>query len=166
MGGIRLFFLAFLLLGMWCLALGTIKATEGLKARSWPKAKGRVISSRIQEMKTQQKIRIARLCFDIDYLYLVGDEVYDGHRVNVGWRCFGSESKINEMARRYPSGRQVDVYYNPQNPSISMLEPGLDWSVFFLWGVGLVSLSVAWPFFRRGRGSFATSDRYSKTGTV
>ncbi len=149
MSGTRLFFLVFLLLGLWCLAMGTTKATEALNARSWPTAKGRIISSGVKQLETRQRIRIARLCFYIDYLYLVKNKVYEGHRLNAGWRCFGSESRIRKLLSRYPSGSQVDVYYNPQNPAISMLEPGLDWTEFFLWGVGLVCVSVAWPFFRR-----------------
>ena len=142
--------IAFLMLGLWCVVLGTSKAIEGLKARSWPRAQGRIITSGIHSLQTRQKIRIARLCFDVDYLYLVGKEVYEGNRVNVGWRCFGSEEHVKELARKYPSGKEVEVYYDPRNPSRSLLEPGLDWSVFLLWGVGLVTLSVAWPLFRKG----------------
>ncbi len=151
MSGTRLLIIAFLMLGLWCLALGTSKAIEGLRAQSWPKAQGRIISSRIHSLETQQKIRIARLCFDVDYLYLVGDEVYEGTRVNVGWRCFGSEKRIKDLARKYPSGKEVEVFYNPNNPSVSLLEAGLDWSIFLLWGVGLVTISVVWPLFKKTR---------------
>jgi hypothetical protein len=149
MNGVRLMLLAFLGLGLWCLALGTSKALEGFKAYDWPVAKGRIVVSRVEQMQTAQKIRVARLCLTMDYLYEVEGTVYEGHRVNVGWSCFASETKSKALLARYPSGSEVAVRYDPTLPERSLLEPGLEWVVFFLWGVGTVTLSVAWPLFRK-----------------
>jgi hypothetical protein len=153
MNSSRLFAFAFVGLGLWCLVLGSSKAMEGLRARSWPTAPGRVVISRVEEMRTSQEIRIARLCLRLDYLYLVRDEAYEGHRVNVGWSCFGSENRVRELANRYNAGREISVYYDPANPHRSLLEPGLEWSVFFLWGLAAVTLSACWPLIRRRRSS-------------
>ena len=145
-----IFIYLFLCFGLFALAIGTVRAKEAWMAGSWPVAKGRVIQSKVNEIRTSRgNIRIARLCLELDYIYLAGDEVYEGNRLNAGWRCFASENRIKELLEKYPSGRAVNVYYNPDHPEQSMLEPGLDWSIFFLWGVGLVTVSLIWPLVRR-----------------
>ena len=149
LSGPRLFVIVFIMLGLFCLAFGTSLAIQGIRASSWPMAKGIVIKSEVKALKTQEKIRIARLCFYIDYIYQVRDKVYEGHKISVGWQCFGSEDKIKRLLMLYPSGKKIQVYYNPKNPSQSLLQPGLDWTVFFLWGIGIVTLSVCWPLFRK-----------------
>ncbi len=138
--------LIFAFLGLWCLAMGISMGIEGIKAQKWPRAKGRIIKSKVEELRTSSKIRIARLCLSLDYLYMVGDKIFEGHRLNSGWRCFASENYIKEVLKRYPTGKVVEVYYNPKRPEISMLEPGLNWSVFLMSGFGLVTVSITYPF--------------------
>ena len=141
----------FLGIGVLCLYLGAMKAKEGWEARRWPTAKGRIIVSKVDEFRTGRGIRVARLCLDIDYLYMVKGVIYEGHRVNVGWACFGSESSVKRALKRYPVGKEVEVHYDPRDPSRALLEPGLDWSVLFLWGIASMSLGVAWPLIRGRR---------------
>ncbi len=141
----------FLGIGVLCLYLGLLKAKEGLEARHWPTAKGRIITSKVDEYRTRSRIRVARLCLDIDYLYMVNGVIYEGHRVNVGWACFGSEASVKEKLARYPAGKEVMVHYDPKDPSRALLEPGLDWSIFLLWGVASMSIGVAWPLVRGRR---------------
>ncbi|RUM89939.1 MAG: hypothetical protein DSZ23_02540 [Thermodesulfatator sp.] len=147
----RFFAFLFLVLGLWALLVSFSMGLEGWKAKQWPEAKGRIIISKVQEWRTPGKIRIARLCLDVDYLYLVGERVLEGHRLNSGWRCFASEDHIKKILKRYPSGRQVRVYYNPENPEKSLLEPGISWSVLFLAGIGVINLSIAIPLIRSSR---------------
>ncbi len=137
--------LLFALFGLWCLAVGISMGIEGIKAKKWPVAKGRIIKSKVEELRTSSNIRIARLCLNLDYLYMVGDKILEGHRLNSGWRCFASESYMKEVLKRYPVGKMVAVRFNPARPEISMLEPGLNWSVFLMSGLGLVTLSIAYP---------------------
>ncbi len=145
----RYFAIIFMMFGMIALFFGVRSAAEGLAARNWPTAQGRMLQARVTEFRTAKNIRIARLCLDLDYLYMVGDKIYEGHRLNSGWRCFGSQEHVREILARYPSGKELKVYYNPDNPALSMLEPGLDWTVFFLLGVGVINCSVAWPLMKR-----------------
>lgn len=149
MNDFKPFSFIFFALGVWALATGTYKAVEGMKAYAWPKAYGRVITAKVKEMRTSQNIRIARLCFYVDYLYQVNGEILEGNRVNVGWHCFGSEGRIQELFRKYTPGKEVMVRYNPSDPSRAVLEPGIDWSIFFLWGVGVTSFSLALPMYRQ-----------------
>ncbi len=146
----RIFIYVFLCLGLFAIALGTVRAKEAWQAKSWPTAQGRIILSKVTEGRlSKSRIRVARLCIELDYLYLADGVAYEGHRLNAGWHCFASEQRIRELLKKYPSGKEVKVYYNPENPSQAMLEPGLDWSIFFLWGVGFITVSLMWPLIRR-----------------
>ncbi len=147
----RLFAFLFLILGLWALLAGMSMGIEGWQAEKWPQADGRIILSRVQEWRAPGKIRIARLCLDMDYLYMVDDKIFEGHRLNSGWRCFASEDHIRQILKRYPTGREVKVFYNPKNPGKSLLEPGISWSVLFLAGIGIINLSIAMPLIRSGR---------------
>ena len=146
----RIFALIFLLLGLWAFLTGVKMGMEGWKARKWPTAKGRIVISKVEEWRTPGRIRIARLCLKMDYLYMVGDEILEGTRLDSGWRCFASADHMKEIQERYPVGKEVKVYYNPQNPKRCMLEPGLNWSVFFMLGLGLINCSIAIPIIKAG----------------
>ncbi|NDY43074.1 DUF3592 domain-containing protein [Dissulfurirhabdus thermomarina] len=153
MTGRRLFTLFFLGLGFWCLAVGASKALEGLAARSWPTAPGRVVISELRQLPTPKRPGVSRLCLRLEYWYEVGGKGYRGTRLNTGWPCFGSRSYLERARRRHPSGARVRVRYNPDDPARSLLEPGVEWSALFLMGVGLCLVSASWPLFRRrGRG--------------
>ncbi len=146
--GYRIFSILFLAVGIWALFDGTQRAVEAIRARSWPVARGTVLISRYDQWRTKGDIRVAALCIELEYIYLVGDKVYEGHRVNTGWKCFGDQKHMEEILKRYPSGKTVEVRYDPDNPKISLLEPRVDWTSFFLWGLGIISISVGLPLFR------------------
>lgn len=145
----KIFSFLFLAVGIWAIMDGTIRALEGVKAKSWPIAKGRILISRYEQWRTTRDVRVAGLCIDIQYLYQVGDKIFEGSRLNTGWRCFGNQRHIEDVLRNYPSGKEVTVRYNPKDPKQSLLEPGIDWTCFFLWGIGLISISVGLPLFWR-----------------
>jgi len=147
--GYKIFSIFFVVFGVWALMDGTERAIEGIKAKSWPVAPGRILLARYDQWRTKKGVRIAGLCVDIQYIYQVGDVIYDGTRVNTGWRCFGNQDHLEALLRRYPSGKKVEVYYNPEDPTQSLLEPGVEWTSFFLWGIGLISLSAGLPLLRR-----------------
>lgn len=151
MNGRRLFVLAFTVLGLWCLVNGTSRAIEGLQAHGWPKVKGRIVTIKVDELRTSHRIRVARLCLDLDYLYMVDEVIYEGHRLGSGWACYGSEERARGILARYKAGDEVQVYYDPARPERSMLEPGLNWTVFFLWGVAAIVLSLCLPLLRGKR---------------
>jgi len=146
----KFFAMFFMLLGVTALMFGARIALEGWQAKSWPEAKGRIVLSKVTELRTSKNIRVARLCVTLDYLYMVGQKIYEGHRLNSGWRCFASENRVRQIMERYPVGKAVTVRYNPKNPEISMLEPGLNWTAFMLLGVGVINCSVALPLMKRG----------------
>lgn len=58
------------------------------------------------------------------YTYCVGDTTFRGSRVEAEGRRLGRRSRDAESTvARYPAGASVVVYYDPDNPSESILEP-------------------------------------------
>ena len=149
MKGRRIFILVFFAFGLWAMAAGVRMGVEGWQARSWPVARGRMIRSGVKEYRTVKNIRVARLCLQLEYLYMVGERGLEGSRLDAGWRCFASEERIREKLAQYPPGKELQVYYNPEKEDVSMLEPGIPWAAMLLCGVGLIILSTVWPFLKR-----------------
>ena len=63
-------------------------------------------------------------CLHVSYEYVVDGISYDGDRVS-----YSSEHSCNSWSQNadddYPEGEEITVYYDPSNPSESVLEPGL-----------------------------------------
>ena len=58
------------------------------------------------------------------YTYCVGETTFRGNRVNDEARRRGRRGRDAESTvARYPAGASVVVYYDPDNPSESILEP-------------------------------------------
>lgn len=84
-------------------------------SRLWPSTTGTIINSDIHlsrdsDGSTQEDARIV-------YSYNVGGKAFNSSRI--GFITVGTAS---QLVRRYPVGQQVEVYYDPANPSSSVLQ--------------------------------------------
>tara|TARA_B110000459_G_scaffold203300_1_gene259261 strand:- start:89 stop:715 length:627 start_codon:yes stop_codon:yes gene_type:complete len=70
-------------------------------------------------------------CLHVDYQYTVDGRTYDGERIS-----YTAENSCNSWSANsddeYPEGKEITVYYNPTNPSESVLLPGLSGVDFFI----------------------------------
>lgn len=67
---------------------------------------------------------------DLLYAYTVQGENYTGNRIST---IDGSTSSISEVERKlnkYPEGELVNVYYDPNNHHVSLLETGADFFTY------------------------------------
>jgi len=69
---------------------------------------------------------------DIGYAYTVGDAPFNGTRVSFGSNGSSSWASVQDIVDRYPVGKTVKVFYNPDKPSDSVLEPGMSGGAYFL----------------------------------
>ena len=77
----------------------------------------------------------------VKYKYQVGKRNYQNDRIHVGGSYASSiPSKADELAARYYEGAEVDVYFNPDNPSDSCLEKIEETSLFYM-GIGVLLIS-------------------------
>ncbi|MCE9584770.1 MAG: DUF3592 domain-containing protein [Planctomycetes bacterium] len=89
---------------------------------SYPTTKGRVVSSRIEESQGSDGHRDRLYGVRAEYTFAVEGKAYAGHTVHPMMESSSSHSSaVNELAR-YPAGKEVDVHYNPADPSSCFLE--------------------------------------------
>jgi hypothetical protein len=98
--------------------------------KNWPKAKGVITHSEVyrQEMRNSQtntsQVYFGLRCF---YDYKVEGNKYSGSNVYFGEKFWMHRDvkKVQAEAAKYPLGADVPIYYNPKNPKIAALEPGV-----------------------------------------
>jgi Protein of unknown function (DUF3592) len=61
---------------------------------------------------------------EIHYRYAVGGQEFTGERVAYGPVASAGFLEADRIARRFPHGARVTVYYNPENTADSLLVPG------------------------------------------
>jgi hypothetical protein len=74
----------------------------------------------------------------VRYTYEVFDQEYTGTRIRFGAQGYNESSTAQEEIRRYPSGKRVDVFYDPENPSTAVLTKGAGGGVWNFVGLGSV----------------------------
>lgn len=86
---------------------------------TWPSAGGTILESGTRQMKHRGSVRIYP---SVKYSYTVGGAAYEGETIQLSSEYAG-EAQAQEIAQRFRPG-PVQVYYDPNNPSESVLQPG------------------------------------------
>jgi len=115
---VRLFVLA---TALGCFYKG-FEIYKSYKSADWPFVRGKIDRSWRSDHPTLPNIR---------YTYKVGAQTYQGN--TVAYRDLVGVNETKRILKRFPTGKQVNVYYNPQNHRESALEPGyLEGSGFWI----------------------------------
>jgi hypothetical protein len=83
----------------------------------WPSTMGSVVMSRIDRRSSSDGTTDYPV---VHYSYQVNGQPYQGSKIAPGMEVGGTGA--GKVVARYPSGAQVMVFYNPQNPSEAVLE--------------------------------------------
>lgn len=132
LGGV--FFLVGAGLGLF---LGLPTISDAKASKSWPKVDGIVIESRV-EMRRSSGGANGRnngptYKAIVVYDYKVDDQPHSCDRI---W--FGSDistsnrGQMRDTVKQYPEGKTIQVYYDPENPSEAVLQPGAFFSSYFM----------------------------------
>lgn len=110
-----------------------IERQTAAASRNWPAVQGRVVSSEVVVASQTSGGGTRRTSYRalIKYSYQVGTARFESVRVSfMGWGSSAGtmqrsdKSAARSDANRYPRGAEVKVFYNPQDPSEAVLEPG------------------------------------------
>jgi hypothetical protein len=131
------------------LVIGVLLQRKAAAARGWPTVPGTVIDSRLIASETARLGTIYRA--GVTYRYEVNGQTYTNDLLAVGAKNHGGNRGPAERdLAKYPVGQQVQVHYNPQEPTQSMLETRVqDGIAFFavaaiLLVLGPILMVVAW----------------------
>ncbi|MGK0298791.1 MAG: hypothetical protein ACI9XC_002415 [Gammaproteobacteria bacterium] len=116
---------------------------------SWPSVTGVVIGSKISNSGDSNFTSGTTNTYytpTIKYKHQVGTRKFINNRIHAGGSFYSSiPSKANELVARYHEGAEVDVYYNPDNPSKSCLEKTEETSLLYM-GIGALFIVVGFMF--------------------
>lgn len=91
-------------------------------AKSWPQADGTITTSEVVRLETG-KIRYEA---DVQYEYKVDQGQYAGDVVRLRGNTTDTKKDAEKIAKKYPVGTPVKVFYNEDDANDALLEPGAD----------------------------------------
>jgi len=107
--------------GILCFLMGFACYKHSLKSLNWPTTYGTVTSSKVVHKVVGT---VNQYIATVEYNYNVRNNEYTGDKIDVG--PVGSLPWLEEeKIKPYQVGARVQVYYNPQDHSEAILEPGV-----------------------------------------
>ena len=134
------FGLFFLAGGFASSIFGALSIYRAYESRGWPGVPGVVVSSKVVRISGSRSRRSGprrtSRAAAVEYRYVVGDQEHVGRRISFAGTPAGDGAR--DVVRRYPRGADVTVYYDPDDPSSSVLEVGMvSVAPWILIGIGL-----------------------------
>jgi hypothetical protein len=127
----------FILVGLALFAGWYFLRKKAKATGQWPSTRGRVVASDINRYRDTdgEYQEVVRVTYD----YAVAGTTLRGNRISTSGS--GSGTAKAKLAR-YRPGTEVDVFYDPGNPAVAVLERKLPGNVLVLPIVGTVFLIV------------------------
>ena len=145
--------LAMLAAGAGLLLWGGYEINRAYESRGWPNTQGTITSSYIKKENRKDSNNRYKTTYypKVNYQYQVEGKYYSCNRIAFGGVSGGKRSKAKKVVDRYPSGKKVTVYYNPQDPGVAVLKAGFSWGALFAFLTGLIFFGVGIMFYRISR---------------
>jgi formylglycine-generating enzyme required for sulfatase activity len=149
--GIFLLLLLFSAIAAWTFVAELRAQIRGGQSESWPSTEGEILSSDVEERPFPVSLGENSASYHtpvVCYEYEVNGTLYESRTFSVGSKLFLIQSRAEEVIARYPVGKKVRVYYDPNNPEMATLEPGISAGSLVLLGLKAVALIVLlWALF-------------------
>jgi hypothetical protein len=113
-------------------------------SRRWPTVPGVV---QADEVERRQGLFIMFYKLALRYHYEVGGISHEGDRVQFGPARVAAKELIATLAEKYPPGAQVNVPYDPNDPSTAVLETSEEMTKQNRWRIWFLFIG---PFFLSG----------------
>lgn len=125
----------FVIIGLAVFGFGVRQYMRAQDSNSWPYVMGKVIYSDVERRSDEDGTTYSA---EVEYEFTVADRLLSGNLVKFGEVSTSSSSNARRVVNRYPEGSEVRVFYDPSDPYMSVLEPGVHASTYFMPGFGLV----------------------------
>ena len=142
----RLFPLSFGLGGLIFLGVGLWAINKGMQSENWDKGTATITSSEIEKTERRSKDpqgfnqTSTSYSVRVKYSYTVEGSNYEGNTIGFGTMSHNEKSDAQEELKSYPKGKKIDVYYDPENPSDSVLKKGVFWPMYIVIAVSVITL--------------------------
>ena len=119
------------------------------RAANWPSVRGRIVSSATELFRETRDGRTTTMWRPaVEFAYEVHGHAYRSRQIKLNVEVSGSQSAAEKVVARYPAGNEVEVHYEPANPSNAALEnpTGATWILLVvalaLFGIAVYALGV------------------------
>jgi hypothetical protein len=129
-----LFFGLFFVVGAIVLMWGISSSQSAFKSQGWPSVSGWVTDARISSSTSSKGS--TTFSAKITYTYTLNGQVYKSSRVSFGDVSTSNSGDAQRIVSRYSTGTTVSVYYNPVDPSQTVLETGFSVGLLLPLGIG------------------------------
>ena len=122
--------------------LGHSNMKEGDASSSWPHVEGVISVSEVTSEGTHVE-STSRYHTKIIYDYVVENKTFTSDRLDfrLGGHTY-DRVEARAIVAQYPKGKKIAVYYKPEDPSLSCLEPGLRVGGAFSVGIGCILIGI------------------------
>ena len=145
---------SFFFLGLVFSILGGYETCQGVRTKSWPATAGVIKSSTIESQRksSTKKTGGSRVVYDlkVDYTYKVGDFMHIGDNLGYGTESYSNRYDANQAQRSWLKGTKIKVFYNPEDPKVSVLKTGMGLS-WMMAGFGMVFVILGLYIMRMGK---------------
>ena len=141
----RLFPLPFILAGAVALYFGLQNLIRSGQSTDWPTTKGIVKQSTVDYSRSSDGPGTYKA--NVQYYFIVDGTDYVGDEVAYGDFGSSDSSRAHRISNKYPEGKEVTVYYLPEDPYECVLEPGMKAQAWFLPAFGMVFFTVGTAMF-------------------
>jgi hypothetical protein len=135
----RVFPWPFILIGALVSFIGIRNFVQTSESVNWPIAQGIIRTSSVEYHSSNKGGTYHAHIF---YNYNLNGATYSGDRVAYGDYGSSNPSHAQEIVNRYPAGKNVTIYYMPNEPEECLLEPGIKPQTWLVPGFGIVFFST------------------------
>lgn len=145
----------------FCILLGGVSGlwtsgeffVDAYRSSTWPQASGEVIRSDLASESRFQKSNQSTTGYwaEVEYTFVVDDAKHTSEHVTLdglrsGPHIGSGKKEAEEILARYPVGKTVDIYYDPDDPARATLETGISAGNFFvpIFSLVLTALGGFW----------------------
>ncbi len=125
--------------GAWLLAAAGPRVVEGVRARSWPPAAGRIVEARIEPMPGAAEHgsnRKAWFGVPVVYEYSVNGRTFRNDRYALA-TAYHQSYDARRIAEGWRPGLAVTVYHDPGDPARSLIDRRIGGGTWAMVGLGL-----------------------------
>ena len=116
---------------------------EAKASAKWPSVSGTILSSDVSVSQStsgsgSKKKTSTVYQPSISYKYEVNGKAYTSSRVTTSDYSSSSSKRAYRIVNKYPEGSTATIYYNPDEPYLSVLEPGATFMSYVPFACGLI----------------------------
>lgn len=145
-GGIALVGIAFLAVGIFRMSPSWETVKNARASSDWPQTEAVITGARIEVIEGSVSTdKPTRHLPKVGYTYQVEGTEYTGENIRfaeLDFRHRGSRDKAQKVIDPYSNYPTVKAHFNPADPSVSVLEPGVTLATF-----GAITDSLLWILF-------------------